>query len=74
MRSVIVDTPNGDRRLASWRGAVIVADEADAAVLAAMLPGLHPEVVDAPPADAGDSLSFAAWLCLTHEDPVEELP
>jgi hypothetical protein len=73
MRCVVIDTHSG-RRPASWRGAVIVAEDEDAPALAAMLTGLHPQITEAPPETDGDSLTFAAWLCLTHEDPEMELP
>jgi hypothetical protein len=69
MRAILVDAVES-RQLATWCGLTIIADDADATLLAAQFPDdLHPETTDVP-ADGG-TISFAAWLCVTHR-PVEE--
>jgi hypothetical protein len=70
MRAILVGAPDS-RRLVTWRGLTIVAEDVDAQQLAAMLPdGLHPEPVSVE--STAGTISFAAWLCVTHRDQQEE--
>jgi hypothetical protein len=70
MRAILVGAPDS-RRLATWRGLTIVAEDADAVLLAAQFPdSLRPEPVVTEATET--SISFAAWLCVTHRDPQEE--